>query len=90
MRFLSGLGMVLLLAALALAQGVDPAALLKPPVDAWLTYHGDYSGQRHTRLNQITAENVGQLKRVWSFQAGQQQIKGTPILAARHHLCHLT
>ncbi len=81
MRFLSGLGMILLLAALALAQGVDPAALLKPPADAWLTYHGDYSGQRHTRLNQITAENVGQLKRVWTFQAGQQQIKGTPILA---------
>jgi alcohol dehydrogenase (cytochrome c) len=81
MRLFSGLGMVLLLAALALAQGVDPAALLKPPMDAWLTYHGDYSGQRHTRLNQITAENVGQLKKVWSFQAGQQQIKGTPILA---------
>ena len=37
MRFLSGLGMILLLAALALAQGVDPAALLKPPADAWLT-----------------------------------------------------
>jgi len=25
----------------ALAQGLDPAALLKPPTDTWPTYNGD-------------------------------------------------
>lgn len=81
MRFLTGLGLVIGLAALAFAQGVDPSMLLKPPADAWLTYHGDYSGQRHSRLTQITPANVGQLTQVWSFSTGQnQQIKGTPIL----------
>ena len=64
-----------------MAQGLDPAALLKPPADSWPTYHGDYSGQRHSRLTQITPANVHQLTLAWAFQTGQtQQIKATPIL----------
>jgi alcohol dehydrogenase (cytochrome c) len=64
------------------AQTVDPAMLLKPPVDSWPTYHGDYSGQRHSRLSAITPANVHQLTLAWSFATNQsQQIKGTPILA---------
>ena len=66
----------------ALAQGVDPAMLLKPPADAWLTYHGDYSGQRHTTLSAITPGNVHQLTLAWAFQTNQSDsIKATPILA---------
>src|SRR5262249_568037 len=81
MRVLTGMGMVAALGVVIIAQGVDPAMLLKPPVDSWLTYHGDYSGQRHSRLTAITPANVNQLKEVWRFQTGQnQQIKGTPIL----------
>jgi alcohol dehydrogenase (cytochrome c) len=80
MRYLLGLGMTVGLAALIAAQGADPALLLKPPADSWLTYHGDYSGRRHSMLNQITPENVGQLKQAWRFQAGQQGVKSTPIL----------
>jgi len=67
--------------AAAIAQGLDPAALLKPSTDSWPTYHGDYSGQRHSTLTQITPANVGQLTLAWAFQTGQpQQIKSTPIL----------
>jgi alcohol dehydrogenase (cytochrome c) len=63
------------------AQGLDPAALLKPSTDSWPTYHGDYSGQRHSRLTQVTPDNVGQLTLAWSFQTGQtQQIKASPLL----------
>ena len=63
------------------AQGLDPAALLKPSPDSWPTYHGDYSGKRHTTLTQITPANVHQLTLAWAFQTGgNQQIKGTPIL----------
>ncbi|HEX4137069.1 MAG TPA: acido-empty-quinoprotein group A [Bryobacteraceae bacterium] len=69
------------LAALAAGQNVDSNMLRHPPVDAWLTYHGDYSGQRHSKLSQITPDNVGQLKQVWRFQTGQTQaIKASPIL----------
>ena len=71
------------------AQGLDPAALLKPPADSWPTYHGDYSGQRHSRLTQITPDNVHQLTLAWAFQTGQaQQIKATPILVNGVHLHH--
>src|ERR1700759_2534396 len=64
-----------------LAQGVDPKDLLHPPVDSWLTYHGDYSGRRHANLTEITPENVAQLKQAWRFQTGQNpSIKATPIL----------
>ena len=70
-----------LIAAVASAQGLDPATLLKPPADSWPTYHGDYSGQRHSRLTQITPDNVRQLTLAWAFQTGQtQSIKATPIL----------
>ena len=67
--------------ASAAAQGLDPSALLKPPIDSWPTYHGDYSGQRHSRLTQITPANVHQMTLAWAFQTGQtQQIKATPIV----------
>ena len=47
----------------------------------WPTYHGDFSGQRHSKLTQISPDNVRQLTLVWAFQTGQtQQIKSTPIL----------
>jgi alcohol dehydrogenase (cytochrome c) len=62
-------------------QGLDPAMLLKPPPDSWPTYHGDYSGQRHSRLTQITPENVNQLTLAWSFQTGQPGgVKASPLL----------
>jgi alcohol dehydrogenase (cytochrome c) len=73
---------VLVMSTVAAAQGVDPSALLKPPADGWLTYHGDYSGRHHSPLRQITPENVGQLALSWAFQTGQTQpIKATPIVA---------
>jgi len=65
----------------ASAQGADPAMLLHPPPDAWPTYHGDYSGQRHSTLSQITPDNVSQLSLAWAFLTNQSdQIKASPIL----------
>jgi alcohol dehydrogenase (cytochrome c) len=69
------------LTTLVSAQGVDPKDLIHPAKDTWLTYHGDYSGRRHTSLSEITPENVSSLKQVWRFQTGQNQsIKASPIL----------
>jgi len=65
----------------AAAQSVDPAMLLKPPVDSWPTFHGDYSGQRHSKLTQITPANVHQMTLAWAFPTNQtQSIKASPIL----------
>jgi alcohol dehydrogenase (cytochrome c) len=73
------------LAASAGAQdapsGFDPAELLEPPADSWPLYHGDYTGRRHSRLDQITRDNVRTLTLAWAFQTNQpQSIKATPIL----------
>ncbi len=41
------------------------------PGDGWPTYHGDYSGRRHSALTQITPANVGGLTLAWAFQTSQ-------------------
>jgi alcohol dehydrogenase (cytochrome c) len=65
------------------AQGLDPDTVAKPPADSWPTYHGDYSGQHHSGLTQITPANVHQLTLAWAFQTGgAAQIKATPILVS--------
>ena len=52
MRALSSFGIGIVLAALiARPKAVDPNELLHPPADSWLTFHGGYSGQRHTNLS---------------------------------------
>jgi alcohol dehydrogenase (cytochrome c) len=63
------------------AQGTTSDMLLKPPADTWPGYHGDYSGQRHSSLTQITEQNVGDLGLAWAFQTGQTNtIKSSPLL----------
>ena len=39
----------------------------------WLTYSGGYDSQRHTRLDQIDARNVGDLELKWVHQANSLQ-----------------
>jgi alcohol dehydrogenase (cytochrome c) len=64
-----------------LAQGADQRVLVHPPADAWPGYHGDYSGRRHSSLDQITPQNVGTLGLAWAFQTNQSApIKSSPLL----------
>jgi alcohol dehydrogenase (cytochrome c) len=80
-RCVSQAAFLLVIACSAAAQGLDPSALLKPPPDSWPTYHGDYSGRRHSTLTEITPANVHQLTLSWAFQTGQTQpLKATPIV----------
>jgi alcohol dehydrogenase (cytochrome c) len=63
------------------APRIDAALLLHPPADSWPTYHGDYSGRRHSALSKVTPANVGQLTLAWTFETGRpEQIKATPIV----------
>ena len=64
-----------------LCQGLDPATIANPPTDSWPSYHGDYSGRRHSSLTEITPQNVGSLSLAWAFQTGQEStIKSSPLL----------
>jgi alcohol dehydrogenase (cytochrome c) len=60
-------------------QGLDPAALLKPPTGTWPTYNGDYSGRRYSTLTQINRSNVGSLAMAWAFQTHSSELKSTPL-----------
>lgn len=63
------------------AQSVDTNMLLHPPPDSWPSYHGDYTGQRHSKLTQITPQNVKNLTLGWAFQTERNAtIKSSPIL----------
>jgi acido-empty-quinoprotein group A len=61
------------------AQGLDPAALLKPATDTWPTYNGDYSGRRFSPLDQINATNIDSLTLAWIFPVHVATIKSTPL-----------
>ncbi|KIZ38827.1 MULTISPECIES: membrane-bound PQQ-dependent dehydrogenase, glucose/quinate/shikimate family [Rhodopseudomonas] len=59
-------------------QMADPSPL-KTGAD-WPAYGGSYSARRYSPLNQITADNVAQLTRVWIFHTGDlpdAKTKGT-------------
>jgi alcohol dehydrogenase (cytochrome c) len=47
----------------------------------WLTYSGNYSAHRYSRLNQVTAANVGRLKLAWAYQVKTtEKIETTPLV----------
>ena len=78
---------LLLIALLGVAnrsrsQGLNPEALLKPSVDAWPTYNGDYTGRRYSSLSQINVKNAASVALAWAFQTNQSDflIKSTPLL----------
>jgi len=49
--------------------------------DEWLTYGGTYDEQRHSKLNQITKENVSQLGVAWTYDlATNRGVESTPIV----------
>ncbi len=56
---------------------------LKNP-SRWLMYHGDYTGQRHSPLTQITPASVNRLTAQWTFQADTNALsrgfEATPIV----------
>src|SRR4030095_16750446 len=50
----------------------------------WPMFSGDYSGQRHSPLTQITPENAHRLAAPWAFQTGimpRRGFEGTPLVA---------
>jgi alcohol dehydrogenase (cytochrome c) len=54
-----------LVPVLAWGQSLDPARIAQPLADHWLTYSGDYSGKRYSKLTQINPSNVKNLTLAW-------------------------
>ena len=80
-KFCVAVALMFLFSGQLLAQGLDPTTIANPPAGSWPSYHGDYSGRRHSTLNQITPQNVASLGLAWAFQTGQtSSIKSSPLL----------
>ena len=61
--------------------GVTDAMIANPPEGEWLSYGRDHAEQRFSPLQQIDAENVGELGLVWShdFDTSRGQ-EATPLM----------
>lgn len=80
------LALALLAVPVCFGQELNPSDLLHPDGKSWPTYNGDYSGQRHSPLNQINQSNVGSLATAWTYRATNygaggfgSVVKSTPL-----------
>ena len=78
-KFLTGLGAALVVslgATVALAGNIQNYStvtderLENQEHNNWLQVRGNHEGWLHSRLDQITSSNVGNLQAVWSFATG--------------------
>jgi alcohol dehydrogenase (cytochrome c) len=62
---------------------VSSAELNAKPVGAnWLSYNGDFSGQRYSSLSEINVSNVSGLRAQWVFHARtSDRLEVTPVVA---------
>ena len=74
---------VLLSFALTLSGQVAYERLRQAESDPgnWLTYSGNYSAHRYSRLDQITPANARRLRLAWAYQAGTtEKIETSPLV----------
>ena len=85
-----GLAAAVLTSGLLVAQGGPSGVTVQELLDGyknpsrWVTFSGDYSGQRHSPLKQITPQNAHRLAAQWTFQTGvipRRGFEGTPLVA---------
>src|ERR1700687_4787903 len=69
-------------ASASVSIDVSTEALAAQPVaDNWLSYNGDYTGRRFSRLTQITPQNVPLLRAEWVFHApNSNSLEVTPVV----------
>lgn len=83
-RFLGVAALALALSAPAVQAQVSFERLRNAAEEpgSWLTYSGTYDGRRFSKLDQITTENVSELRPVWVYQVEDSgQIETTPLVA---------
>ncbi|MEP7361774.1 MAG: PQQ-dependent dehydrogenase, methanol/ethanol family [Acidobacteriota bacterium] len=71
---------VLFVCAAALAQVTYKDLRTADPRN-WLSYNGSYNSQRHSLLNQVTNENVGDLVAKWVYHIpGASRLESIPVV----------
>jgi PQQ-dependent dehydrogenase (methanol/ethanol family) len=63
------------------ADRIDFARILAGAPEDWLTYNGDLSGNRYSRLTQINIANVQKLVVKWTFPIPSFGLEATPLVA---------
>ncbi|HEX4321310.1 MAG TPA: PQQ-binding-like beta-propeller repeat protein, partial [Acidobacteriaceae bacterium] len=68
---------------------LDSKTIGQTPISNWTTFNGDYTGQRYSTLNEITADNVSKITQQWVYKitsvgaqrgAAEPVMKCTPLL----------
>src|ERR1044071_3206508 len=59
---------------------VTPAELANPSPNDWLSFSRTYDDQRYSPLNQITRQNVAQLRMAWSRGTPAGTVESTPLV----------
>lgn len=55
--------------------------LVAPPEANWISYNGDYSGRRYSRLSEINAATLPQVRAEWVFHApNSNRLENTPVV----------
>jgi len=55
--------------------------LVSPPSAHWISYNGDYSGRRYSKLSEINTDNVSRLRAAWVFHArNTSRLEVTPVV----------
>ena len=74
--------MIMLAASAAWAQNVPFSRIVEAHKEPhnWLTYSGNYNGQRHSALDQINVSNVKRLKVAWVHNTGTTESHETTPL----------
>ena len=67
-------------AALEAEGGPGFEQIAYPQAGDWPTYHGDISGNRHSRLDQINPANVKDLVLKWVFPINHNVLEVTPVV----------
>ena len=72
--------LILFLALNGYAQ-VTYRDILQSPSANWLTYHGNYQGQRYSPLTQLDTKSVTQLVPAWTYHVdGADRLEATPLV----------
>lgn len=62
-------------------SGLSFAGIVTPAPGEWPTYNGNLTGNRHSRLTQITPQNVKQLGVRWMYTVPNARLQTTPIVS---------
>ncbi len=63
------------------SAGVPFERILNPTPGEWPTYNGNINGNRHSSLDQINTDNVGQLQLAWMFPTESPNLlETTPVV----------